>query len=51
MNMKKIFLLLAAMFVATSVEAQELSLPRKVKNLTIKDIAGNSVTLPEFGET
>lgn len=48
--MKKIFLLLAAMFVATSVEAQELSLPRKVKNLTIKDIAGNSVTLPEFGE-
>ena len=48
--MKKIFLLLAAMFVATSVEAQELSLPRKVENLTIKDIAGNSVTLPEFGE-
>ena len=48
--MKKIFLLLAAMFVATSVEAQELSLLRKVENLTIKDIAGNSVTLPEFGE-
>lgn len=48
--MRKIFLLLAAMIAVSTVEAQELSLPRKVENLTINDIAGNPVTLPEFGE-
>ncbi len=48
--MKKIFLLLAAMFAVSAVDAQELSLPRKVENLTINDINGNPVTLPEFGE-
>ena len=48
--MKKIFLLLAVMFVASAVEAQELSQPRKVENLTINDINGNPTTLPQFGE-
>ena len=48
--MKKIFLLLAAMFAVSAVDAQELSLPRKVENLTINDINGNPVTLPEFGQ-
>ena len=48
--MKKIFLLLAAMFAVSAVGAQELSLPRKVENLTINDINGNPVTLPEFGQ-
>ena len=50
MKMRKIFLLLAAMFAASAVEAQDLSLPRKVDNLTINDISGNPVTLPEFGQ-
>ncbi|MBE6194414.1 MAG: hypothetical protein E7140_01610 [Rikenellaceae bacterium] len=50
MKMKKIFLLLAVMFVASAVEAQELSQPRKVENLTINDINGNPTTLPQFGE-
>ena len=48
--MTKIFLLLAVMFVASAVEAQELSQPRKVENLTINDINGNPTTLPQFGE-
>lgn len=50
MKIRKIFLLLAAMFVASAVEAQELSQPRKVENLTINDINGNPTTLPQFGE-
>ena len=48
--MKKIFLLLMAIFVVSAVEAQELTTPRKVENVTIKDISGNTVTLPEFGK-
>lgn len=48
--MKKFFLLLAALFVAAAVEAQEANLPRKVENVTIKDINGNVSTLPYFGE-
>ena len=48
--MKKIFLLLVAIFVVSAVEAQVLETPRKVENLTINDINGNPTTLPEFGE-
>jgi len=48
--MKKIFLLLVAIFVVSAVEAQVLETPRKVENLTINDINGNPTTLPEFGQ-
>ena len=48
--MKKITLLLTlvAMFFAISTQAQ--SLPRKVKNVTIKDLYGNPATLPYYGK-
>ena len=47
--MKKITLVLTlvAMFFAMSAQAQ---LPRKVKNVTIKDLYGNPATLPHYGE-
>lgn len=48
--MKKIFLLLVAIFVVSAVEAQVLETPRKVENLTINDINGNPTILPEFGQ-
>lgn len=47
--MKKILLLtLIATIFAISAQAQ--SLPRKVQNVTIKDLYGNPATLPYFGK-
>ena len=48
--MKKLTLLLTliAAFFAVSAEAQ--TLPRKVKNVTIKDLYGNPATLPYYGK-
>lgn len=49
--MKIKVLLAAAMLVAsTAVQAQELKLPHKVKNVTILDLNGNPATLPMWGE-
>lgn len=50
MKIKNLLVLAIALFAGVAVEAQELSQPRKVENLTIKDINGNTVTLPKFGE-
>jgi hypothetical protein len=47
--MKKIFLLtLIATIFAISAQAQ--TLPRKVQNVTIKDLYGNPATLPYYGK-
>lgn len=50
MKTKTILVLVVALLASIAVEAQELSLPRKVENVTINDISGNAVTLPSFGE-
>lgn len=48
--MKKLFMLVAMLFIALTVAAQTDNLPRKVENVTIKDISGNDVKIPYFGE-
>lgn len=50
MKMKNIFLILFALLVCSAVKAEELNLPRKVENVTIKDLYGNPATLPHWGE-
>lgn len=48
MKIRTFILLVAALFVGVVAEAQ--TLPRKVSNVTIKDLYGNPTTLPHFGE-
>lgn len=48
--MKKLFMLVAMLFIALTVAAQTDNLPRKVENVNIKDISGNDVKIPYFGE-
>lgn len=50
MKIKNLLLLVVALLTSTAVEAQEVSVPRKVENLTINDISGKPTTLPKFGE-
>ena len=48
MKLKTILLLTFALVMGISAQAQ--SLPRKVENVTIKDLYGNLTKLPHFGE-
>ena len=48
MKTKTLILTLIAIVFAMSAQAQ--SLPRKVKNVTIKDLYGNPKTLPNYGK-
>ncbi len=48
MKIKTILLLIAALFVGAIAQGQ--TLPRKVENVTIKDLYGNPTSLPHFGE-
>lgn len=48
--MKKILLLMAAILVVATLEAQAQSLPRKVSDVTIRDMHGNPANLPYFGK-
>jgi hypothetical protein len=50
MKMKNICLVLFALLMSVTVKAEELELPRKVENVTIKDLYGNPASLPHFGE-
>ena len=50
MKMKNICLTLFALLACVAVKAEELDLPRKVENVTIKDLYGNPATLPHWGE-
>ena len=58
MRVKNICLILVALLVSTAVYAQRRAeepitdggLPRKVENVTIKDLYGNPATLPYWGE-
>lgn len=50
MKIKTFMVLAAALLVGVAIEAEAQTLPRKVENLTINDIAGNPTTLPKFGE-
>lgn len=47
--MKKSFIL-AIVAVLFAVSAQAQTLPRKVENVTIKDLYGNPTSLPHYGE-
>ena len=50
MRMRNICLILFALLMGVTVRAEEVELPRKVENVTIKDLYGNPATLPYFGE-
>lgn len=50
MRIKNICLILFALLMAVAVRAEEMELPRKVENVTIKDLYGNPATLPYWGE-
>lgn len=50
MKMKNIFLTLFALLISVSAYAEGVIEPRKVENVTIKDLYGNYTKLPHFGE-
>jgi hypothetical protein len=51
MSIKRVlFLILATFFVGIAAKAQDIIPPRKVENVTIKDLNGAPVTIPQFGE-
>ena len=50
MKMRNICLILFALLVGVTVRAEEIELPRKVENVTIKDLYGNPTKLPYYGE-
>ena len=50
MRMRNICLILFALLMGVTVRAEEVELPRKVENVTIKDLYGNPAALPYFGE-
>jgi hypothetical protein len=50
MKIKNLLVLAFALVAGVAAEAQQLSLPRKVGNVTINDISGNKASLPKFGE-
>ena len=50
MKIKNLLVLAGTLLASVVAEAQVLSQPRKVENLTIMDINGNPSQLPEFGK-
>ena len=50
MKIKNILLVVFALLMGGVAQAEELELPRKVENVTIKDLYGNPATLPNWGE-
>ena len=50
MKMKNIFLTLFALLISASAFADGVIEPRKVENVTIKDLYGNPTKLPHYGE-
>ena len=50
MNIKYVLTLLVSLFVSLSAFAEGVIEPRKVENVTIKDLYGNPTKLPYFGE-
>ena len=50
MKMKNILLIVFALFIGASASAEGVIEPRKVENVTIKDLYGNPTKLPHYGE-
>jgi hypothetical protein len=50
MNTKYLFALVVSLFVSVSAFADGVIEPRKVENVTIKDLYGNPTKLPHYGE-
>ena len=50
MKIKNLLVLAVALFAVVAVKAQDLTLPRKVENVTIMDINGTPSQLPQYGE-
>ena len=48
--MRKVLALLVSLFIGFQAFAEGVIEPRKVENVTIKDLYGNLTTLPHFGE-
>ena len=48
--MRKVLALLVSLFIGVQAFAEGVIEPRKVENVTIKDLYGNLTTLPHFGE-
>ncbi len=50
MKIKNLLVLAVALLACVAVKAQDLTLPRKVENVTIMDINGTPSQLPQYGE-